>query len=152
MKRDAVQFSIALIALVFGGAAEDLMPKFLGVGMPFLLSAAAVIAVRRPPLEGALFAIAAGAFEDALSGLPGAVSISYFTLMAGIMRGFKLHLACAAPAFCGYQLWLWIWLGGSLSGNVFSRIFIAAPIGAGTLVAVHLLLLALDRKGAVGEK
>lgn len=152
MKRDLVQLVLAFFALSFGGAVEELAPKFGGVGIPLLLSAAAYCAVSRPPLTGMLFAVAAGAAEDALCGLPYALSVSFFVAMAGLLRGFKLPLFCAAPAFGLYQIWLWIWFGNSLNGSVFLRFCTAIPVGVLTLAAVCAILLWLDGKAAVHEK
>ena len=152
MKKDLVQFVIALFTLALGGAAEELCPKVLGVGLPVLLSATAYFAVRRPPLAGMLFAVAAGASEDALSGLPFVLSVSFFTAVAGLLRGFKLSVWCAAPAFFLFQFWLWTWLGGGLNGNVFTRLFAAVPVGIATLAVVCGLLRWIDGKAAVDEK
>lgn len=152
MKRDLIQFVLAFFALAFGGAAEDLLPKMVGVGFPVLLSAAAYYAVSRPPLSGLLFAAAAGAAEDSLCGLSFAPSIAFFLVTAGLLRGFKLPLFCAAPAFACYQLWLWIWFGNALNGSVFARFFTAVPVGALTLAAVCGLLMFIDGRAAVHEK
>ncbi len=151
MKKDLVQLVLAFLALVFGGALEDFLPKGLGVGWPFLLSATAYYAVRRTPLAGILFAIAAGATEDALAGLPAVLSIGFFTLLGGLLRGFKLSVFAALPAFCVYQIWLWIWLGSSLGGNIFSRLLVSLPVGALTLVVTVPVLSWLDGKAAVDE-
>ena len=152
MKKDIVQLVIAFFTLVFGGAAEALAPKTLGVGLPVLLSAAVYFARRRTPLVGMLFAVAAGAAEDALSGLPYALSVSYFAAVAGLMRGFKLPVGFAVPAYCLYQVWLWIWLGQSLVGGVFLRMLMALPVGVAVLAATHAALYWIDRKAAVDEK
>ena len=152
MKKDIVQLVIAFFTLVFGGAAEELAPKTLGVGLPVLLSAAVYFARRRTPLVGMLFAVAAGAAEDALSGLPYALSVSYFAAVAGLMRGFKLSVGFAVPAYCLYQVWLWIWLGQSLVGGVFLRMLMALPVGVAVRAATHAALYWIDRKAAVDEK
>ena len=99
-----------------------------------------------------LFAVAAGAAEDALSGLPYALSVSYFAAVAGLMRGFKLSVGFAVPAYCLYQVWLWIWLGQSLVGGVFLRMLMALPVGVAVLAATHAALYWIDRKAAVDEK
>ena len=152
MKRESIQLILAFFALVFGGAAEELAPKFLGAGVPVLMSATAYCAVRRTPLTGVLFAMAAGAMEDALSGLPFALSLSYFTAFAGLLRGFRLSVYWLVPAYCGYQVWLWIWLGEALNGSVFSRTFGAVPLGLVTVAAVRFVFSWLDGKAAVHEK
>lgn len=152
MKKEVVQIVIALFTLALGGALEELAPKLLGVGVPVLLSAALAFAASRKPLPGLLFAVAAGAAEDALSGLPFALSLSFFTVLAGLLRGFKLPLLALSPAFFLYQIWLWIWLGASLNGNIFTRLAMALPLGCATLVVVTALLRWIDRKAAVHEK
>ncbi len=140
------------MTLAAGAALEELLPKTLGVGAPVLMSASAYFAVRRKPIPGILFAGAAGAAEDALSSLPYATSLAWFVMMAGLLRAFKLPLFAAAPAFALYQIWLWIWLGGSLSGNVFMRMAVSIPAGVATLAATALILSIIDRKAAVDEK
>lgn len=152
MKRNAVELAVALLALVAGGAAEEILPRAFFAGAPVLMSAAAYFASRRGPLPGILFAVAAGAFEDALGGLPWATSVSFFVALAALIKSFRLHVACAAPAYAAYQVWLWIWLGSSLAGNVFARALAALPVGAATLGATVLVLAWVDRKAAVGEK
>ena len=152
MKKDIIHLVIALFTLALGGALEELLPKMMGVGVPILLSATAYFAVRRTPLQGILFAVAAGAAEDALSGLPFVLSVSFFTAVAGLLRGFKLSIFFAAPAFLCFQIWLWIWLGSSLNGNVFSRLFAAVPVGVATLAVTYGILRWIDGKGAVDEK
>lgn len=152
MKKEIVELVIALVALFVGGAAEELVPKAYGVGFPVLLSATAYMSVRRTPLSGIVFAVAAGAAEDALSGLPPMTSIAWFVAVASLMRGFKLPLPAAAFAFCGYQLWLWAWLGGELQGHLAARLLAALFAGALALAATSAVLWWLDRKGAVDEK
>ena len=152
MKRDFVQLAIAFFALAIGGAVEEFVPKFYGVGFPVLLSAAAYMAVRRTPLSGVLFAVAAGAAEDAISGLPPMTSIAWFVAVASLMRGFKLPLPIAAFAFCGYQVWLWAWMGSDLGGRLAGRILAALPSGALALFATAGVLCLMDREGAVEEK
>ncbi len=152
MKKDLIQLVIAFFTLALGGALEDLTPKMMGVGIPVLLSATVYFALNRPPLSGMLFAVAAGAAEDALADLPFVLSVSFFTAVAGLLRGFKLSAAVAAPAFCCFQVWLWIWLGDSLNGNIFSRLFASFPLGVATLAAVYGLLRWLDRKAAVHDQ
>ena len=82
MKTEVVQFVFAALVLVFGGAAEELLPKVLGVGFPVLLSATLLVSARASAPAALLFALAAGALEDALCGLPAATGIGFFTLAA----------------------------------------------------------------------
>lgn len=152
MKKEVIQLILAVFALIFSGAIEELAPKFLGAGLPVLLCASAYYAVRRTPLAGVLFAMAAGAMEDALSGLPFALSLSFFTAFAGLVRGFRLSAYWAIPAYCLYQVWLWIWLGEALNGSVFSRTFGAVPLGLVTVAVTCAVLTWIDRRAAVDEK
>ena len=39
MKNEVVQLLVALAALTFGASAEEMLPKFAGVGFPVLLMA-----------------------------------------------------------------------------------------------------------------
>lgn len=149
MKRDVSRFALALFAIVAAGAVEELCPKPAGVGVPALLSLSCAMALRRPPLEGAMFALAAGFAEDALSALPFATSALFFLLSAALLRWRKLPIVCAIPAHCAYQIWLWTWYGGRLGGGVFARVSVALPVGAATLAAAWVLLLWLDGKAAV---
>ena len=151
MKSELVRLSLALIALVLGCAAEELLPKPLGVGFPALFAASAYFAARRSPVEGILFALAAGAAEDALSSLPFATSAVFFAATAALLRGFRLPLAFVPAAWGAYQLWLWIWMGSSLEGSVFSRAVAALPTGAAAMFAAFWILFWADGKGAVDE-
>ena len=151
MKRDLIQFILAFFVIACGGALEELAPKALGVGCPILMAATAYYALNRSPLTGVLFAVAAGAAEDSLCALPFALSIGFFVTLAGVLRGFRLPPVCAVPAFAGYQIWLWLWLGGELNGSVFSRVVVALPVGGVTLAAVYVMLLWFDGKAAVNE-
>lgn len=152
MKKDIVHLVYALTAIVACSAVEELLPQMFAVGWPVLLSAAAYCSVRRPPIEGFLFAVAAGAAEDSLSSLPVATSLSFFVGMFALLRGLKLPLVFALPAYCFYQLWLWIWLGSALDGSVMLRFMSAIPVGAVALVAVAYALEWLDGKAAMDEK
>lgn len=145
MKDSFVQLAFSLLALCLGGAAEDLMPKVLGVGFPVLLAACAYFAGRGTALNAMLFAIVAGAFEDALSGLAPALSISFFLGSALVVRSGVLgHLATwlVLPA---YELWLWIWMP-QLDGSVFARLVMAFPLGALALVATGTVLAWAERR------
>ena len=151
MKKELASLAIAFFALAFCGAAEELCPKAFGVGAPALLAAAAYMSLRRPPVEGLLFAAAAGFAEDALSSLPFAMSACFFVAVAAVLRGFKLPLAFAAPAYPAYQIWLWMWFGSELNGSVFMRMAMSVPAGAATLFAVAWALLYVDGKAAMDE-
>ncbi|MGN0854660.1 MAG: hypothetical protein ACI4R9_03960 [Kiritimatiellia bacterium] len=151
MKNELVHFAFAALVLVFGGAVEELLPKALGAGFPVLLSAALVMTARRGAVEALVFAVAAGALEDALSGLPAATSIGFFTLAALVGR-----IPWAVPpgmvvVFPLYQLWLWIWMP-SLNGSIFSRLLLAFPFGGAALVGTAAVMIWLERKAVLDAK
>lgn len=150
MNKDLPHLAIGLLALVFGGAAEELLPKIAGVGFPFLLMASIYMAANRAPWPMFLFAAAAGALEDGLSSLPFAASIAFFSLVAAFLYWTDLVRCTFAFAFPAYQLWLRMWTGG-LDGGVFARLLLSIPVGAATAAATWQILQWLDRKGAVDE-
>ncbi len=151
MKSDVVQFVFVLLVLVFGGACEELFPKFLGVGFPFLLMATIFLAPRRTALSAVLFAVAAGSFEDALSGLPFATSVCFFTVAAVVVRSARLSYAAMAVAHPLYQAWLWLWRPGA-DGGVFGRILASVPTGPAAAALTAAVLFWLERRAAIGER
>jgi len=130
---------------------EELLPKFIGVGFPALFAASAYFAAKRPPVEGLLFALIAGAAEDSLSSLPFATSMSFFAAAAVLVQRLRLPPALAPFLYGAYQLWLWVWLGSTMDGSVFSRAVAALPAGAAATFAAFWILSWADRKGAVDE-
>ena len=76
MKSDLARLAFATIALFAGAAAEELLPKAVGVGVPVLLSLSLYADCRWPSARAVLFAVAAGAMEDAVCSLPAATSIA----------------------------------------------------------------------------
>lgn len=150
MKGEVVQLVIALMALVFGGAAEELLPKFPGVGFPVLLMASIFMAMRRGVWQMFMFAAAAGAAEDSLSSLPWATSIAYFCMVAAFARTSDSEWGVYAFAYPLYQLWIRMW-SANLAGGIFSRFLLAIPVGLVTAACVRHVLAWLDRKGAADE-
>lgn len=150
MKSEIVQLAIALLVLVFGGAAEELLPKFPGVGFPLLLMASIFMATRRGIWQMFMFAAAAGAVEDSLSSLPWATSISFFCMAAAFARSTESEWSAYAFAYPLYQFWVRMW-SANLAGGVFSRFLLAIPVGLATAFCVRCALRWLDRKGAVDE-
>ena len=150
MKNEVVQLVIALGVLVFGGAAEELLPKFPGVGFPILLMACVFMATRRGVWQMFMFAAAAGAAEDSLSSLPWATSISFFCMVAAFVRTTDSEWSVYAFAYPLYQLWIRMW-SENLAGGIFSRFLLAIPMGLVTAACVKYILEYLDRKGAVDE-
>ena len=148
---DFVQIALAALVLVLGAAAEELLPKFVGVGFPVLLAAVPFMSVRRGRPEALCFAAAAGAMEEAVSGLPPMAGVSFFLALAFISHGSALTWTLAALAFPVYQVWLSVWLVG-IGGGVFGRVLLSFPIGFLTMLAVGAAVGALRRKAAVDEQ
>lgn len=149
MRNDILQLLFALLTLIFGAGCEDLLPSFCGVGFPILLVAVQYFAVRASMPVALLFAIAAGAAEDALSGLAPMTSVSYFLLVSVLSRRLDLPFALTALSAPCYQLWLAIWTSGL---NVFTRILLAFPIGLATALVVVWTLETVSRKAALDER
>jgi len=115
-----------LIVLVSGGAMEEMLPKMLGVGVPVLLGWTLFAAVHRSAPTVAVLAIAAGAFEDALSALPLLTSVSFFVVSAlavnrvcggwGGGRGLAA-LPALLVAYPLYRAWLCLVAGGGGLGQ-----------------------------------
>ena len=150
MRNDFLSLMFAVVVLCVGAGVEEMLPKFLGVGVPALLAASLVMSVRRP-VEAVLFAIAAGAVEDALSSLPAMTSVSFFLMAAGLVRRAPLQRAAAILAYPAYQVWLAAWTGG-MGGSVFGRVLVAMPVGAAAVFAAEWLILLAERRAAIGEQ
>ena len=150
MRNDFLSLLFAVVVLFVGAGAEEMLPKFLGVGVPALLAASLVMSVRRP-VEAVLFAIAAGAVEDALSSLPAMTSVSFFLSAVGLVRRAPLPKVAAILVYPAYQVWLAAWTGG-VGGSVFGRALVALPLGAATVFAAEWLILLAERRAAIGEQ
>ena len=151
MLGDIVKFLSSVLVLFLGAALEELLPKVLGVGFPILLIAVQVLASRGGWAATVMFALAAGAMEDALSSLAPMTSISYFLIVASFARWSGLPRLAAAFTYPCYQVWLAVWTVG-LGGGVFARILVAFPIGLMTAFAAGAALTALYRKAAIDEQ
>ena len=97
-----------------------------------------------------MFAIAAGALEDALSALPPATSVSYFLGLAALVRWAGMPRVATLLTYPAYQVWLFVWTSG-LGGEVFGRVLLALPVGLVTAIAVGLVLGWIERKAAMDE-
>ena len=139
-----------LLVLVLGASVEEMMPKPLDVGFPVLLMASQVLALRRPALVMAIFAVAAGAMEDGISSLPMMTSVSFFLLAAVLTRWSGFLAGMAALVHPLYQFWLLLWVP-SLEGNVFHRALLALPVGICTALAAGALMVWLERRVALDE-
>lgn len=150
MKTEAVQFVMALMAMVLGGAAEELLPKVAQVGFPVLMALSVFMAMRRNSPTAVLFAAAAGAMEDAISGLPAGTSPSFFLAVAALARWSDFPRGALLMAYPAYQGWLAVWAGG-FHGGVFGRVLVAAPAGFVTALAVWSAMSWAERVAAVDE-
>jgi len=148
MKNDFARIVYCIAILAAGCAAEELLPKFLGVGFPILLAATIFFSSRSGVFAAVAFAIAAGAAEDAVSSLPVATSACFFTLAALFANSVRYLAAAALLAYPLYQLWLWIWLPG-VGAGVFARVVVAAPLGAVAAAAVFALMRSVERRAAI---
>ena len=151
MANDVVTFVFAVLALVLGAGAETLLPKFLGVGFPVLLTTVQFMAARRTAVAAVVFALAAGAMEDALSALPAATSASFFLLLASLVRWSGMPRAATLLTYPAYQVWIYVWTDRA-GGGVFSRVLLALPVGLATALAVGAVLVWAERKAAVDEQ
>ena len=150
MKTDFIKLVLAVIALVVGGAAEEILPKIAGVGWPVLMASSVFFAMRRGVPEMVMFAIAAGAFEDALCALPAATSSSFFLAAAALARWSEFPRGALVMTYPLYQWSLWAWTGGT-AGGVFNRALVALPFGLATAIAVWAVLAWIERRAAVDE-
>lgn len=150
MNNNLVHLVLGLLVVTVLGAAEELAPKVLGVGFPFLLAAVQYAAARRPVPAFVVFALAAGAFEDALSDLPPMTSVSFFLATAALVHWCDLPRTAILLTFPIYQLWLAVWLP-SLGGGIFSRILLSVPFGLVTALVTTALLALVERKAALDE-
>ena len=145
------RLALTVLVLVLGAAAEELLPKFLGVGFPVLLVTVPLLAPRCTRTEGLAFAAAAGALEEALSSLPPMSGVSFFLALAALVRRFGLPGVLSGFAHPVYQVWLSVWCV-RIGGGVFGRILLAFPIGFLTAAAVGAAINWLCRKAAVDEQ
>ena len=141
----------AVFVLVFGAAAEELLPKFFGVGFPVLLVSVPFLIARCTKAEGLAFAVAAGAMEEALSSLPPMSGVSFFLAVAVFVRRFGYPVMSSGFAYPVYQVWLSVWCA-RIGGGVFGRILLAFPIGCLTAAAVGAAVDWLCRKAALNEQ
>jgi len=146
------QFVFGFVLLVIGAGMEELCPKFLGVGFPILLTTLQALAAGGGSLS-VLFVVAvvAGALEDALCSLPFLASVSYFMLVALLVRGVGLPRLLTLLTYPCYQLWLAVWTHGA-GGGIFGRLLLSLPIGGLTAFVVGTVIVWMGGKGAVGER
>ena len=150
MRSELLQFVFYAIAHVLGGACEELLPKVFGVGFPILLALTVSVAARRSTPAMILFALAAGAFEDALSSPPTMTSPCFFLVAALVV--WRTHLAKLVLIFAYpiYEVWLAVLVPGH-AGSLVARLLMSVPIVALTAFAVCPVFAWLERKAAVDE-
>lgn len=151
MKNSSIQFLLVMTVALLAAAAEEALPKFLGVGFPVLLTAVQMFAVSRPAAVMMFAAIVSGALEDAISSLPMMTSISYFLAVAILTRWTDIPRSATILTYPLYHLWLWVWVA-DLEGGLFSRVAAALPIGVVTAMAVAAVVPWIERKVAVDEQ
>jgi len=151
VKNSLLQLAFGLAVLILGAAAEELLPKVLGVGFPVVLASVPVLAAGRGSiLTRLVLAVVAGALEDALSGLPVMTSVSYFLAVTFLVDRLDCSRILVPLAYPCYQLWLAVW-SDVTGGGVFTRLFLSVPVGAVTAMAAGWLI-AKARKGAAVDE
>lgn len=150
MRNSLLRFSFFAVLLVVGAAAEDMLPRIGGVGVPVLLSLSLAVAHRGTWAEVVIFAVAAGAMADALASMPPAASASCFLAFSWFVRRTGSFHAVAAFAYPAYLLWLWAWTG-STGGEIFWRIAVATPLGFVATLLVGAVCEAAKRGAALDE-
>lgn len=150
VRNSTVRFVLALVLLVLGAASEEFLPKFLGVGVPILLSLVALLAVHEPIILPILFALSAGFMEDALSSVPLLASPSFFLLLVLSVRTIRLPLVTAGLAFPLYQVWICLWTIDH-EGSIFTRLVLSIPIGFITMMILARVVESIERKVAADE-
>ena len=151
MRDSFVHLAFALLALVVCGAAEELLPKFSGVGIPLLLAVSQLVAARWHTAEAVLFALAAGALEDSLSTLPMMTSASFFLLVSLPVRWTGFPAVATIVSYPVYHLWLAIWAPLS-DGETWWRALVAVPVACVSAYAMSAVFEWAQRKAAVGEQ
>lgn len=150
MKDEVVQFVFILVAIVIAAAAEELLPSFFGIGFPVLLSVVMLIASRVNVLPGVMSAVAAGAFEDALSSLPPMSSICFFTIAALVSRKAYFPRPFLLAVFPAYAVWTSMCKAGPI-GDALVSLMLSLPLGAVAFVIVLLVLTWAGGKAGFDE-
>jgi len=112
------------------------------------MALSACVAARRSVAALVLFALAAGAFEDALSTLPSMTSPCFFFAVAVISNETRSAKSVTVLAYVFYQLWLKFLLPWSVD-TIGTRLVLAPLIAAVTVAAVGFVLPWTERKAAI---
>ena len=150
VKNSFQYLAFSLLVIVVGAAAEELLPKFFGVGFPVLLAAAAFTALRRPAVVAALFAVAAGGTSDALSSLPPMTGAGFLLLLVLLVQALPFPWLLAFLVYPVYQVWLAVW-SSAIGGEIYMRVLLSIPVGAVTALVVSAVLAWCERKAAVDD-
>lgn len=151
MRNSPLIFVFSVLTLVIGAALEEIFPKVADVGFPVLLVAVQFMAARRPAFAAAVFAVAAGAMEDAVSSLPVMTSVSYFLAVTALVKWSEFPRGAIVLTYPFYQVWLWLWV--SFPGfNVFRRVLVSLPVGIFAAFVTGAVLVWAERRAALDEE
>ena len=151
VKNKTLKIVFYMMTLVAGCAIEELAPRFCGVGFPVLMFMTFSLALEKPIYEYAIFAVAAGGMEEAISALPIFTGAGFFLVAAALTRLSKFPLVSALLAYPMYQLYLSIWSAGDV-GGFFLPTLIALPVGLVTAFAVDKVMTLSERMIALEEE
>lgn len=144
VKTELVHFLFPMTVILLGAAAEAVLPQVLSVGFPLLIVASVLLGVRRPAVERALLAAAAGTVVDALGGLPFATTSSFILIVSLCARVMEAPRVTAAAAYPAYQIWLAVWTVLP-AGALWGRLLVAVPLGVLTVIVTGPLLDAFEK-------
>ena len=109
-----------------------------------------IIASRVNVLPGVMSAVAAGAFEDALSSLPPMSSICFFTIAALVSRKAYFPRPFLLAVFPAYAVWTSMCKAGPI-GDALVSLMLSLPLGAVAFVIVLLVLTWAGGKAGFDE-
>lgn len=141
-------FVLCVLTLVVGASLEEMLPHIFGVGFPILLAGVIFMSLRLGLMGAIIFAIAAGAFEDALSSLSPFTDVSFFILVMMFARACRIPFLVMVIAYPCYQIWLSIWVSG-MGGDIFNRVLLSLPIGLIVVGVVGFILKWAEGKAAI---
>ena len=143
MKNNIVQFAFIVLALVIGGALEDMLPTVGSLGAPVLLSLAVFFAAETRAPVWIMAAVAAGAFEEAVCAMPPGSAMVFFAAIAVAVRFFREPALWIAAAYPSFQIWLALVSDGA---GALARVLLSVPVGAACMAAAFVVLPRLWRK------
>lgn len=151
VKNKRLHFLFSILVLILASTLEDVLPRIFGVGFPILLMVTLSFAVKKPMTLAVIFAVAAGASEDAISSLPMMTSVSFFVVMALLTRWAKAPILMSILGCALYQFWIMVWLV-NIGGNVFVRSLAAIPISGLTILLILPILRLVEKGVALNEE